>query len=223
MKQPPRTVKQDHPSASASPTTTETNATATANLRKHAANAAVTFTLEIDHRGDGTWTEYTTVNVGAGGYAYHVFPYGFEAAWIRVRASAACRATAYFHYASSRSERPGEGSIFASLPKAGDSSPWCAGLIKPSAHNTNLRFIPTVVDAVGMPADAGHFEVDKTMAFTASDDEAKKTASLKLGTVKQDFTVDDASVIMTAKGLAGRPLRRRNQRTASSLLASQVR
>jgi len=164
------------------------------------AAAGATFALEIDRKGDGTWTDYATVAVGEGGYAYHVFGADFDAAWIRVRAGAACRATAYFHYASPRPAKAGEDAIFASLPKAGDTSPWCAGLIKPSAHNTNLRFIPTTVDAAGKAAQAGHFEVDKTMAFTASDDEAKKAAALKLGTVKQDFTVDDASVIMEAKG-----------------------
>lgn len=170
------------------------------HLATGAAAVGATFALEIDRKGDGTWTEYATVTVGEGGYAYHVFPADFDAAWIRVRAGAACRATAYFHYASPRPAAANEDAIFASLPKAGDTSPWCAGLIKPSAHNTNLRFIPTTVDAAGNAAQAGHFEVDKTMAFTPSDDEAKLAAAKKLGAVKQDFTVDDASVIMEAEG-----------------------
>ena len=165
-----------------------------------ALKTAATFTLEIDRKGDGTWTEYQSITVAADSYAYHVFPADFDAAWIRVKAGGDCVATAYFHYASPRPTAPGEDAIFASLPKVDDDSPWCGGLIKPSACDTTLRFVPTAVDAAGKASAAGHFEVDKTMIFSASDDETKLAAAMKVGKVSRDFTVDDASVIMTAKG-----------------------
>ena len=159
-----------------------------------------TFTLEIDRKGDAAWAKYKTVTVGDSGYAMHIFPAEFDAAWIRIKAHAAGRVTAYFHYASPRPATAGEDAIFASLPKAGDTSPWCSGLVKPSAYNTNLRFVPTIVGADGKAVEAGHFEVDKTMAFTTCDDDAKLALARKVGKVKQDFTVDAASVIMTASG-----------------------
>ena len=158
-----------------------------------------TFTLEIDRKGDAAWGEYKTVTVGDSGYAFHVFAPEFDAAWIRIRAHAAGRVTAYFHYASPRPNRPGEDAIFASLPKAGDSSPWSGGLIKTAAHNTNLQYVPTAVDGDGKTVEGGCLEVDETMAFAAPDtnraDEVKK-----IGAVRRDFTVDAASVIMTAGG-----------------------
>ena len=154
--------------------------------------AGATFTLEIDRKGDGTWAEYKTVTVGQSGYAFHVFEPEFDAAWIRIKAHTAGRVTAYFHYASPRPPRPGEDALFASLPKAGDPSPWSGGLVKPAAHNTNLQYVPTT-------GAGGYFEVDKTMAF-ASPDASRADEVKKIAAVSRDFTVDAASVIMTAKG-----------------------
>jgi hypothetical protein len=38
------------------------------------------------------------MRVPASGYAYHVFPPGFSAHWVRVTAESDCIATAYLHY-----------------------------------------------------------------------------------------------------------------------------
>jgi len=56
------------------------------------------FTLEVDFLGNGTWREYDSFPVAAGGYLHHEFPQGFSAHWVRVGVDADCRATAYFTY-----------------------------------------------------------------------------------------------------------------------------
>jgi len=61
-------------------------------------SATVKFAVEVDFMGHGEWSTYTTVEVPTGGYVPHVFPSGFSAHWVRVTASADCRATAQFHY-----------------------------------------------------------------------------------------------------------------------------
>jgi len=157
------------------------------------------FTIEIDRTGDGTWTEHKTVTVGDSGYAFHIFEREFDAAWVRIKARAAGRATAYFHYASPRPQIPNEQAIFAALPKAGDAAPWSGGLIRPASHNTNLQFVPTAVDGSGKASEGGYLEVDRTMAF-ASPDDSRADEVKRIAAVRQDFTVDAASVIMTAKG-----------------------
>jgi len=58
----------------------------------------VSFTVEVDFLGDGAWKTYKTISVGANGYVFHVFPDGFGAHWVRLRAGGACRATAWFVY-----------------------------------------------------------------------------------------------------------------------------
>ena len=67
----------------------------------HLANdsgADTAFTVEVDFVGDGDWKAYRTISVAANGYEFHVFPDGFSAHWVRIRASGACRATAWFVY-----------------------------------------------------------------------------------------------------------------------------
>ncbi|MDR1010444.1 MAG: hypothetical protein LBM04_04865 [Opitutaceae bacterium] len=64
----------------------------------HDAGATVAFTVEVDFLGCGEWKTYAKIEVPANGYVPHVFPDGFSAHWLRVTASAACKATAQLHY-----------------------------------------------------------------------------------------------------------------------------
>lgn len=58
----------------------------------------VRFTLEVDILGDGKWNAYQSIAVPAGQTILHTFPEGFSAHWIRIKASAECKATAWFRY-----------------------------------------------------------------------------------------------------------------------------
>lgn len=65
---------------------------------KHTAKVPVTFNLEVDFIGDGSWVPYETIEVPANGYKHHAFPAGFSAHWVRVTTNRACQATVYFIY-----------------------------------------------------------------------------------------------------------------------------
>ena len=54
--------------------------------------------LALDFLGDQSWAPYDILRVPASGYAYHVFPPGFSAHWVRFTAESDCTATAYLHY-----------------------------------------------------------------------------------------------------------------------------
>ncbi len=56
------------------------------------------FIIEVDFQGSGKWNRYATISVPASGYEHHVFPPGFSAHWLRIRAKSSCRATAQLHY-----------------------------------------------------------------------------------------------------------------------------
>jgi len=152
------------------------------------ADAQVTFTLEIDIKGDGQWKALKQITMHAGGYKYHIFADDLKANWIRVRTNKDCTATAYFHYASPAKAFGDDKAIFASLPEAKNSSR--GGLIRPAGHNTNLQLVT---------ADGAYLEVDEKMEFCrpaeSRADEVKRIAK-----IKRDFTVDSASVILTHKG-----------------------
>jgi hypothetical protein len=62
------------------------------------ANRAASFAVEVDFMGNGTWRRYAAVEVEDQGYAYHVFPTGFSAHWVRLISDADCKATAQLAY-----------------------------------------------------------------------------------------------------------------------------
>jgi hypothetical protein len=64
----------------------------------HKANAPVTFKIEIDFIGDGSWMTYREVTVPAAGYVHHEFPDGFSAHWVRISVNRDCNTTVYFIY-----------------------------------------------------------------------------------------------------------------------------
>jgi hypothetical protein len=65
---------------------------------RHDAGHKVTFTIEVDFLGNGTWNVYDEIKVGSRGYGYHVFPTGFSAHWVRVTSDTACTVSAQFMY-----------------------------------------------------------------------------------------------------------------------------
>ena len=66
----------------------------------HDRGADVRLTIEVDFLANGTWHPYQTIAVPAGRGATHEFPEGFSVHWVRVRADADCKATAWLTYSA---------------------------------------------------------------------------------------------------------------------------
>jgi hypothetical protein len=65
----------------------------------HDSHQSVTFKIEVDFLGNGTWKPYLNIQVPSNrGYTYHVFEDGFSAHWVRLTVDRDCNATAYFMY-----------------------------------------------------------------------------------------------------------------------------
>lgn len=64
----------------------------------HDAKEPVTFTVEVDPGGQGLWVACKSVTVEPGKTETYEFPSAMSARWLRVRASAACKATAQLAY-----------------------------------------------------------------------------------------------------------------------------
>ena len=58
----------------------------------------VDITIEIDFLGNETWEEYKTITVKKGEYTFHIFPDGFFAQWVRLKANGNTVMTAQFVY-----------------------------------------------------------------------------------------------------------------------------
>lgn len=64
----------------------------------HDAKTKITFTIETDPVGNGTWMPYKTVTVAPGETFTYQFPKGFQARWIRFSSDKDCKATAFLAY-----------------------------------------------------------------------------------------------------------------------------
>ncbi len=79
----------------------------------HEETKSVTFAIEVDFLGNGSWMTYKIVEVPGNprtnrgvlglpaegqGYVHHEFPDGFSAHWVRVTVDTDCKATVYFMY-----------------------------------------------------------------------------------------------------------------------------
>src|SRR5690606_10595250 len=172
----------------------------------HHAEETVRFTLEIDPDGDNSWEEYKHITVPAEGYDFFVFPEGFSTSWIRLKTDRDCQATAFFHLQSEGHDPSKEEDMFAGLADIGEPGAITAGLIRPGAHNRNLQFLMLSGTGEATDQDAGrhhaaqgnYFEVDERLDFVRPAEDRSAEVS-EICRLRQEFKVDEASVIVTDK------------------------
>ncbi len=165
----------------------------------HDADQVVTFTFEFDREGNGTWTAGPSVTIPPRSYGWFIFDPDEKAEWIRVKSSADCHATVYFHYFTPRIEQQSERAIFQGLADVdGQVASW-GGLIRPATHNRSLQFLAQRVTPDGKQTEEGYFEVDITpegrpIVQKPADDRTQEVK--QIATFKSDFTVDEGSAIV---------------------------
>lgn len=149
------------------------------------------FRIELDVRGDDQWSDYQTVTVGENGYAYHIFPDGLQAQWVRVTADrGSLKTSVALHYSDTRYHDPnGPGrTLFDALADADSPEQGPAVHMFPAKKNRNLEIVRRSGDQTTFA------ELDaETFAFhpsSGSQELAKKA------TVKPVFSVDEASVVL---------------------------
>jgi hypothetical protein len=152
---------------------------------------AVTFNLQVDKQGDGTWSDLGSVEVADGGYVTHFLPSELDAVWLRFQTDKDCIATAFLHQTSA-THQDGQSAkskqLFEGLADIDDSNVQGA-VIYPAKRNRNLRVITD---------DDRYFEFTKSTFRFRND---KPDDSLKkLLRIEPEFTVDDASVILKSEG-----------------------
>lgn len=67
-------------------------------ILSHDSTVTVTMTVEVDPAADGQWKTFQTFEVPVGKSVTYEFPVGYSAHWVRVKSSAACKATAQLKY-----------------------------------------------------------------------------------------------------------------------------
>jgi hypothetical protein len=151
-------------------------------------DAAVSFTIETDADGSGQWKELTTRELPAKGYSPLIFPSDLKAQWLRVKANADGIATAFLHVSTSRRSSLDEARLFDGLTTASESMTSLGGIIRAGFPTTNLQVLTR---------DGRYFEVDEKLAFHAIEAPAEVAKLQDTHALKNEFTEDAASIIVT--------------------------
>jgi hypothetical protein len=159
----------------------------------HDANVPVTFTIEVDRKGDGTWKTLRNVTVPAEGYQWLAFTSSQRGAWIRLRVDRDCHATAFFNY-SSADHRKGAAKFCDGIATLTDANFSGGVVITLGDNRRTLGFVATRVH--GRSATEGFYELDASMQLRRNPDKklhnlVKNTAAVTRGA----FTSDAASVL----------------------------
>ena len=147
-----------------------------------AADRPVSYTLQIDKNGDGSFSDYKTFEVD--GYHAHLLPEDFAAQWIRVTANRDCNATVSFHLTDDTYQNAAAGAeLFQAVAELDDQTVTSA-LLFPAKRNRHLRVIN---------GDSWYDFTKFGFDFQATHADAGLKKKL---TVRPEFEVDDASVIL---------------------------
>ena len=155
----------------------------------HASPEPVTFTLEVDKKGTGTWTELRKVTVAG---TRNIF-FGKEetGAWIRLKTDqAATGVTAHFHYRNADARTTQNNARFAGIATP-DKAAATTGVMRSLAYNK-----------LGLVAgDGSYYELNQKMEFTKVPDPGKAAELTKaVAQPANAFSVDAASVIIEEDG-----------------------
>ena len=162
---------------------------------RHSTNRPVTFTVEIDTTGNGSWTPYKSITVPENGYCFEIIPSTLAAEWMRLRTDVdATGVSAYFDLENSKYPRDAE--LVKGLAAAGYTGARSDGVLK--VYNTQefpLGFAANAVGADGTVTPAGYYQINSSMTFEKKENKSEEAALLAIKPV-QEFQVDEASVIV---------------------------
>jgi hypothetical protein len=155
----------------------------------HDAGATVTFTLEVDREGNGTWTKLREIEVPAAGYAWTGFTPQEKGAWVRVRASRDCaHATALF--AARNEDRRGE--------KADARFDGVAQAEAKAVTNGLLHARGAGRKTLGVAVNGTFYEMGPEMKLRRSDEAGAATwMEANVAIPRDAVTIDAASVVYT--------------------------
>ncbi|MEF3313035.1 hypothetical protein PV433_29530 [Paenibacillus sp. GYB004] len=159
----------------------------------------VTFQLEVDRNGSGTWEQLDVVHVSGQGYAYYIVPDHVQAEWIRLRSNSALReATAYFHYLPSAGKEQ-DASLVRGITGIGERGPISAGIIRPgSGSDMKLQLAAAVIED-GRVSGTGYYELGPDMKLVKCDRPGDEERLRNDYAPSLDFEIDEASVVCTDK------------------------
>lgn len=177
------------------------------NVMVHLAHKSpdkVSYLVESDAKGNGQWQTVATIEVPADGYANYIFPSGFRAEWVRITPLRNSYETcAWFELSENDLRKPAQSPAkFASIPSIGSKKAVNYGLVRAGREDgVELEYLSMNPTAPLPFCDAQFCIVDGRMKFHRVPDPAKKEWMEQNIGIISDFSIDQASVVVTdAKG-----------------------
>ncbi|MEI6646438.1 MAG: hypothetical protein WCP12_10400 [bacterium] len=157
---------------------------------KHGNPKAVTFTLEVDRKGNNQWEKLDSLKVD--GALVHIFKDSEKGAWVRVSVDADVKeASVHFNYRNKDQRTPKNGDVFNVLAQVGEKQK-SKGVIR-----SNRKVL-------SMISDDRYYELNDKLELTPKTDSARKAMVMQGAQSASRIRVDGASVIVEEAGMAYR-------------------
>jgi len=168
------------------------------HLAQNTGKSAI-FTLEVDVNGSNEWSELTRITVPASGYTYYILPSKLNAQWLRVVSDTKVQAASAYVYLANPYCSPVT-NILQSVPTPTQKTAISSGVIRPmAAADMKLQFAADIVDETGAISKT-YYEIDGNMNFIPVSNPSADNILRTTYAPTKDFTVDNASVVMTSGG-----------------------
>lgn len=158
----------------------------------HDATAPVTFTIEVDVQGNGSWKRLRTLKVASQGYLWTEFKPSERGGWVRLKASRDCgKVTALFHYRNADQRMREPARMFTGIARPGDAAVNGGVMLDRGADFKTLRFI-----ASNAQGELGCYDLDGGLQLRRVDDPQGATYTRQHAAIPKDvLTLDAASVL----------------------------
>lgn len=156
----------------------------------------VTYTFEVDKKGNDEWTKLQTVNVPAGESTHLFFATDTQAEWIRVQTDKDVQTSVSFVYTTADKRDEEVAPIFQGLSEVSDKNS-LGGLLYGLGDNRRTLGVVATTNANGLVEENGYYEMSDTLALVRKED--VQTANFireKFAIPHQVVTVDESSILI---------------------------
>jgi len=179
-----------------------------------ATDRQVSFTLEVDWKGNGTFEKYKSIPTNK--YASHILPKNFSGQWIRVITDKTCNASVSFHFSDNTYPKTEEGNELFQQLADHDYPANCvfSSLLFPNAQNRDLSVLSSNGKAYNFDHVSFAYKSLKSEPIAkecmspgalkgwgskVSEKELKSKTLREFLTPQVEFSEDDASVILISR------------------------
>lgn len=163
---------------------------------KNESKQPVTYTFEVDEKGNNQWKALKEVKVDAGSAVFVPFEENEKGEWIRVKTDKATHTTVSFNY-TDPDKRPSSASAMYNGLAAADGNAATGGLLYGLGNNRRALGLLATTEKDGKVEEIGYYEMNDTLQLVRKDD--KETADFirsKFAIPQQVISIEDGSVLV---------------------------